>query len=50
VPSLLDTSGNNDEIICGKPLTPEEQAARFANARVPVIFDFTDNHVDPGSP
>jgi hypothetical protein len=46
VPFLLDASGNNDGIVCGKPLEPQEQAARFDDARVPVVFDFTDNDLE----
>jgi hypothetical protein len=47
VSSGLDANG--DGIICGKPFTPEEQAARFPNASVPVIFDFRDNNLPPAS-
>jgi hypothetical protein len=47
VSSGLDANG--DGIICGKPFTPEEQAARFPNAFVPVIFDFSDNDLPPAS-
>jgi hypothetical protein len=46
LPFVLDDpqyGGNGDGIVCGKPLAPQEQAARFPNALVPVIFDFTDN-------
>jgi hypothetical protein len=46
VSSGLDANG--DGIICGKPLTPQEQAVRFPNAFVPVVFDFTDNSLTPG--
>jgi hypothetical protein len=45
-PSQLDdpaNGGNGDGIVCGRPFTPQEQAARFPNAAVPVIFDFVDN-------
>jgi hypothetical protein len=43
LPFVLDASGNGDGIVCGKPLEPQEQAARFPDAHVPVVFDFTDN-------
>lgn len=47
VPFLIDSrhnGGNGDGIVCGKPFTPQEQAARLPNdTRVPVIFDFRDN-------
>jgi hypothetical protein len=46
VPFQLDdpaNGGNGDGIVCGKPLAPQEQAARFPNAAVPVIFNFVDN-------
>jgi hypothetical protein len=32
-----------DCIVCGKPYTPQEQAAKFPDAQVPVVFDFRDN-------
>jgi len=46
VPSQLDdpaNGGNGDGIVCGKPMTPQEQAARFPSAAVPVVFNFVDN-------
>lgn len=47
VSSGLDANG--DGVICGIPFTPQEQAARFPNAQVPVIFDFRDNNLPPAS-
>jgi len=47
VSSGLDANG--DGIICGKPLAPQEQAVRFPNASVPVIFDFMDNSLTPAN-
>jgi hypothetical protein len=50
LPSLLDSTangGNGDGIVCGKPLTPQAQDARFPNALVPVIFIFDDNDLPP---
>jgi hypothetical protein len=49
VPALLDNpanGGNGDGTVCGKPLTPQEQAARLPNADV-LIFNFTDNTRTP---
>ncbi len=50
LPSFLDdpaNGGNGDGTVCGKPLAPQEQAARFPNAHVPIIFDFRDNNLPP---
>jgi hypothetical protein len=38
--------GNSDGIVCAKPLSAAEQAARFPNETV-VIFDFRDNTLTP---
>ena len=46
VPSQLDdpaNGGNGDGTVCGKPWTPQEQAARLPDSAVPVVFDFVDN-------
>jgi hypothetical protein len=43
LPFVLDASGNGDGIVCGKPLSPKEQAVRFPDVSVPIVFDFTDN-------
>jgi hypothetical protein len=46
VPATIDdpaNGGNGDGIVCGRPMSAAEQAARFPNALVPVVFDFTDN-------
>jgi hypothetical protein len=43
LPFVLDASGNGDGIVCGKPLSPKEQAVRFPEAPVPIVFDFTEN-------
>jgi hypothetical protein len=49
LPAIIDATqngGNGDGIVCGKPFTPQEQAARFPNGtRVPVIFNFRDNYL-----
>lgn len=45
-PSIIDdpaNGGNGDGVVCGRPWTPAEQAARLPGAYVPVVFDFTDN-------
>jgi hypothetical protein len=47
VSSGLDANG--DGLICGKPFSPQEQAARFPNAFVPVVFEFTDNSLPSAS-
>ncbi len=50
VPSLVDdpaNGGNGDGTVCGKPWTPQEQAARLPDSTVPVIFDFIDNSLPP---
>jgi hypothetical protein len=49
VPAIVDNpanGGNGDGIVCAKPLTPQEQAARLPNAPV-LIFNFTDNTRTP---
>ncbi|MDX6441635.1 MAG: hypothetical protein QOE43_1364 [Gaiellaceae bacterium] len=49
VPAIVDSSangGNGDGIVCGKPFTPQEQAARLPNAPV-LIFSFADNTLTP---
>jgi hypothetical protein len=43
VPFLLDAGGNGDGIVCGKPLAPQEQAARYPDVLVPIVFDFRDD-------
>ena len=46
VPFQLDdpaNGGNGDGTVCGRPWTPQEQAARFPGAAVPVVFDFVDD-------
>jgi len=43
LPFVLDASGTGDGIVCGKPLSPKEQAVRFPDVPVPIVFDFTDN-------
>ncbi len=48
VPFAIDNpanGGNGDGVVCGKPWTPAEMAAREPGARVPVIFDFVDNNL-----
>jgi hypothetical protein len=44
---LTANGGNGDGIICGKPWTDAEQAARLPGAERPVIFDFQDNNLPP---
>jgi hypothetical protein len=40
--------GNGDGVVCGKPVSPAEEEARFANETgVPIIFDFRDNNLQP---
>jgi hypothetical protein len=34
---------NGDGIVCGKPWTSQEMAARLPNHVVPIIFEFEDN-------
>jgi hypothetical protein len=49
VPARLDNpanGGNGDGTVCGKPLTPQEQAAQFPNENV-LIFNFRDNTLTP---
>jgi hypothetical protein len=46
LPGHLDATangGNGDGVVCGKPFTPQEQAAQFPNAVVPVVFYLRDN-------
>ena len=43
LPFVLDAGGNRDGVVCGKPLAPQEQAARLPDVDVPVVFDFRDN-------
>ncbi len=46
VPFAVDSTangGNGDGVVCGRPWTPAEMAARESGASVPVIFDFQDN-------
>jgi hypothetical protein len=49
LPFVLDASGNGDGIVCGRPLALQEQAARFPDVLVPVVFDFTDNDLRGGN-
>jgi len=44
--STILRTGNGDGIVCAKPLSAAEQAARFPNEDV-VIFDFRDNTLTP---
>jgi hypothetical protein len=49
LPARVDdpaNGGNSDGIVCAKPLSAAEQAARFPNENV-VIFDFRDNTLTP---
>jgi hypothetical protein len=49
LPSIIDSlanGGNGDHKVCGKPLSAAEMAARFPDARVPIIFDFRDNSLN----
>lgn len=49
LPARIDNptnGGNGDGIVCGKPLNPQEQAARFPDENV-LIFDFRDNTLTP---
>jgi hypothetical protein len=49
VPSRVDSpanGGNADGVVCGRPWTPQEQAARLPGDTL-VIFDFTDNTRTP---
>jgi hypothetical protein len=39
--------GNGDGIICGKPVSAGEMAARFPGENVPIIFSFRDNNLEP---
>jgi hypothetical protein len=43
LPFVLDAAGNQDGYVCGRPLEPQEQAARLPNVPVPIVFDFRDN-------
>jgi hypothetical protein len=52
LPALIDSGlvgngGNNDGIVCGKPVSPAEEQARFSGDSAPVIFDFRDNTLNP---
>lgn len=52
LPAKLDSGqvgngGNNDNIVCGKPVSIAEEQARFSNETVPIIFDFRDNTLRP---
>jgi hypothetical protein len=50
LPFLLDNpanGGNGDGVVCGKPLSAQEQATRFPNVPVPIIFEFGDNGLTP---
>jgi hypothetical protein len=52
LPAKLDSGqvgkgGNNDGIVCGKPVSTAEEQARFSGETVPVIFQFTDNTLQP---
>lgn len=52
VPAMLDSTangGNGDAIVCGKPWTPAEKAARLPDAPVPVVFDFRENDLTAGT-
>jgi hypothetical protein len=49
LPARLDNpanGGNGDGVVCGKPLNPQEQAARLPGETV-LIFDFRDNTLTP---
>jgi hypothetical protein len=46
VPFAIDAAGNGDGIVCGKPLEPQEQEARFPGLDKP-IFLFSDNVLVP---
>jgi hypothetical protein len=49
VPAKVDdpaNGGNNDGVVCAKPLSAAEQAARFPNEDI-VIFGFRDNTLTP---
>jgi hypothetical protein len=48
VPATVDdpaNGGNGDGIVCGRPWSAAEQEARLPDAAVPVVFDFSDNHL-----
>jgi len=48
VPGLLDSAGNNDGYVCGKPLNPVVQYNVCAdNCPVPIIYNFYDNSRTP---
>ena len=50
LPDRIDSAangGNHDGVVCGHPLTPQEQEARFPGDTVPVLFDFRDNDLPP---
>ncbi len=47
LPSKIDTAGNNDNLVCGKPVSSAEETARFSGEKVPIIFDFRDNTLQP---
>jgi len=49
VPFVLDAEGNGDGVVCDRPLTPQEQGARFPDALVPVVFNFSDNGLKAAS-
>jgi hypothetical protein len=52
LPAKLDSGqvgngGNNDGVVCGKPVSSAEENARFSGESVPIIFDFRDNTLEP---
>jgi hypothetical protein len=38
--------GNNDGVVCGKPVSSAEEDARFSSDSAPIMFDFRDNTLD----
>lgn len=48
VPGQLDSAGNNDGYVCGKPLNPVVQFTICADScPVPIIYNFYDNNRTP---
>lgn len=50
LPARIDDTangGNGDGVVCAKPWTPQEQAARLPGEDA-VIFNFVDNTLTPG--
>ncbi|HEX7095806.1 MAG TPA: hypothetical protein VF183_07970 [Acidimicrobiales bacterium] len=48
LPGQLDSAGNDDGFVCGKPLNPVVQYTICAdNCPVPIIYNFYDNNRTP---